>query len=101
MMGGSDGGLGGLDIDGERRKVVQAQREYVDYDDPTQFDREGQRITGQQTAQLQHQQHQLHQQQQQMLLSKSSINQGIGSGASGAQNHNDADRQLVSYDDLF
>ena len=50
MIGGSDGGLGGLDIDGERRKVVQAQREYVDYDDPTQFDREGQRITGQQTA---------------------------------------------------
>jgi len=60
MQGGSEGSQGGMDVDGEKRKAA-AQREYVDYDDPTQFDREGQRITGQQTAQLQHQQHQFHQ----------------------------------------
>ena len=47
---GNDGDMaGGMDIDsGDKRKAFS--REYIDYDDPTQFDRQGQRITGQSAA---------------------------------------------------
>jgi len=31
----------GMDMDGDKRKNAAPQREYVDYDDPTQFDKEG------------------------------------------------------------
>ena len=43
----------GMDMDGDKRKNAAPQREYVDYDDPTQFDKEGQRITGPAAAQTQ------------------------------------------------
>ena len=57
-MGGNNGEDGSMD-DGDKRNKAQApQREYVDYDDPTQFDREGQRITGQ-TAVVAQNNHQL------------------------------------------
>ena len=33
-----------MEVDGQDKRA--GKREYIDYDDPTQFDREGQRITG-------------------------------------------------------
>ena len=43
---GGDGNPGGMDMDGDKRNKAgaAAQREYIDYDDPTQFDSQGQRI---------------------------------------------------------
>ena len=43
---GGDGNPGGMDMDVDKRNKAgaAAQREYIDYDDPTQFDSQGQRI---------------------------------------------------------
>ncbi len=45
-----EGGNGAMDFDNasgdKRRGGAAANREYIDYDDPTQFDRDGQRIEG-------------------------------------------------------
>ena len=43
---GGDGNPGGMDMDSDKRNKAgaAAQREYIDYDDPTQFDSQGQRI---------------------------------------------------------
>lgn len=37
---GGDNNPGGMDMDGDKRNKAgaAAQREYIDYDDPTQFD---------------------------------------------------------------
>lgn len=55
-----------MDMDGDKRaggktqgggqqgQQQQTQREYIDYDDPMQFDREGQRITGQSSHYFHH-----------------------------------------------
>ena len=56
MDDGAAAGEGGMEMD---EKPKAPQRVYIDYDDPTQFDREGHRITGLAAAQ-----NQLHLQQQ-------------------------------------
>lgn len=40
---GGDGPPNGMDMDGDKRNKAGAgaQREYIDYDDPTQFDSQG------------------------------------------------------------
>ena len=82
------------DPDNMRKGPAQQPRsEYVDYDDPTQFDAQGQRINSTSAAaaqtQIQLQQQQQHLQQQQMLFKQ---DKPMAPGG---------DRQLVSYDDLF
>ena len=78
-----------MEIDVGEKKKAHFTREYIDYDDPTQFDGQGQRLGGQQASLSQ--QHQFQQHQQQMLFKQGQT----------ASSQAGVDRQLVSYDDLF
>ena len=42
-------GQDAMDFDGGEKKKQQFLKEYIDYDDPTQFDGQGQKLAGQQS----------------------------------------------------
>ena len=105
-MGGPEDGAYDENGFDNKRKPAQPVREYVDYDDPTQFDGQGQRLDiGQQSAaqqtQMQIQQAQQQLQQQMLYIKQGGGNSGSMSGGQGSGAQGGGDRQLVSYDDLF